>query len=271
MIYFRKFILVCVLILTNYSCSSTSTNSEPNIIEFQDVNFENLVREILNNPSEKIMITDVQSISDLRGYGRNITNIDGLEYFTGLKTMFLSGNNITDISPIANLTHLQDLAFTDNNIVDISPLAKLTNLQYLGLQLNNIVDISPIANLINLKLLKIGANFITDISPLVQNQGIGPEDIMNLMGNPLSETSRTVYIPQLIARGVWVLFDSVSDFPSCVEDKIDEILSEEVRNPPAQISTSFSAQGGGKNTISTYFHRLYRQTKNPSFRGICRQ
>lgn len=233
--YFRKLFLLCITFLTINACRNTLSNPETTVIAFPDVNFENLIRETINKPSDQVTIKDVESISDLRGYGRNIKNIEGIEYLTGLTILFLSGNDITNISPLTNLTKLQELALTNNSVDDINPLANLTNLQYLGLQLNNITNISSLANLINLKLLKIGANNISDISPLVENQGIGPEDIMNLIGNPLNETSLYVYIPQLIARGVWVLYSGNSNIPACIDDKIGEILNEEVRNPPAQI------------------------------------
>jgi len=40
----------------------------------------------------------------------------------------------------------------------------------------------------------------------VENDGLGSGDILQLEGNPLSENSIEVYIPQLIARGVIVVF-----------------------------------------------------------------
>ena len=42
-------------------------------------------------------------------------------------------------------------------------------------------------------------------------------------------------------------------------------------NPISQISVGFSAAGYGKNAISTDFHRLFGQIKNPSTEGVYRQ
>jgi len=61
-------------------------------------------------------------------------------------------------------------------------------------------------NLTNLHLLKIGNNYISNINPLVQNQGFGANDKINLVGNPLSDISINTYIPQLRARGVIVVY-----------------------------------------------------------------
>jgi len=50
-------------------------------------------------------------------------------------------------------------------------------------------------------------NLIADIYPLVQNGGLGTGDIVYLSGNPLSEDSINIYIPELVARGVIVTYD----------------------------------------------------------------
>ena len=50
--------------------------------------------------------------------------------------------------------------------------------------------------------LCIGGNNIRDISPLVMNSGLSEGDFVHLGGNPLSDESINVYIPQLLERGV---------------------------------------------------------------------
>ena len=49
-------------------------------------------------------------------------------------------------------------------------------------------------------------NYIENILPLVNNTGIGSGDIVDLIGNPLNEKSRTEYIQTLRARGVMVVY-----------------------------------------------------------------
>ena len=94
----------------------------------------------------------------------------------------------------------------NNQIVDISALGGLTNLEALGIFNNQIVDISALGGLTNLVTIAISDNQITDIYPLVQNQGINTGDYVELINNPLSETSINTYIPQLEARGVHVYY-----------------------------------------------------------------
>ena len=67
-------------------------------------------------------------------------------------------------------------------------------------------DILPLANLAMLRELHIYDNKISDISPLVQNEGLGTGDLVNLQVNPLSSDSVNIYIPQLEARGLTVSY-----------------------------------------------------------------
>jgi len=49
-------------------------------------------------------------------------------------------------------------------------------------------------------------DLITNIYPLVQNGGLGTGDRVYLDGNPLSDDSINIYIPELVARGVIVSY-----------------------------------------------------------------
>jgi len=68
-----------------------------------------------------------------------------------------------------------------------------------------------VAGLTNLAWLRLNNNQISDIEPLVNNQGLGQGDTVDLRSNPLSDTSIHTYIPQLQARGVTVDYDAPSN------------------------------------------------------------
>ncbi len=106
----------------------------------------------------------------------------------------------------SDLEPLTELDLLGNNISDISSLISLTNLRELWLAENSISDISALAGLFNLHTLDLADNNISDISPLVENSNLSVDDIVYLMGNPLSPTSIGIYIPQLEARGVYVAY-----------------------------------------------------------------
>ena len=69
-------------------------------------------------------------------------------------------------------------------------------------------DLVPLSGLTRLESLFLRDNQISDAGPLVENQGLGEGDVVNLEANPLSEESLSIHIPQLQARGVSVVYDA---------------------------------------------------------------
>ncbi|MEJ6951626.1 leucine-rich repeat domain-containing protein [Natronospora cellulosivora (SeqCode)] len=172
------------------------------IIQLEDINFENYVRSVIDKPSGAIYLSDVKDIERLAPYYMNIESLEGIQHFHNLKSLSLCNdvffpggsmsytdiNQIRDLSPIAGLTKLETLGFTGNEVEDISPLAELKNLRSLRISDNSLIDISvlsklqnleilyayscqlddlsPLAELVNLRRLILGYNLIEDISPL---------------------------------------------------------------------------------------------------------
>ena len=179
-------------------------------------------------------ITDVTgleyciNLDNLSLLGNQISDISPLANLTNLTLLMLGENQISDLTALSGLTNLNSLAIPTNGISDISQLSQLTNLEVLWLMNNQITDISPLSNLTNLTTLFLGdnqisdlsslsslpkltaleikSNEIADIAPLVENGDLAEEDIVDLQGNPLSEISENVYVPQLEERGVTVFW-----------------------------------------------------------------
>jgi hypothetical protein len=148
------------------------------VVDFADSNFEAMVRDAILKPTGTMTYLDVKELGRLDGYALEISDIDGVEYFTCLSHLDLFDNEIVDLSPLSDLSTLTRLYLDDNLIVDISPLGQLTNLTALDLDNNQIVGISP----------------------LVTNAGIGTGDEVSLYGNPLDCTDPN--IAALEQRGV---------------------------------------------------------------------
>jgi Leucine-rich repeat (LRR) protein len=120
-----------------------------------------------------------------------------------MQTLRLDSNQIKNTDGLAELTALQYLSIDGNQIADISFLSNLTALQNLYLDNNQITDISSLSKLTQLQSLSIGNNQIMDILPLVNNPGLGKGcTVLGLDSNPLSDLSKSIYMPDLAARGV---------------------------------------------------------------------
>ena len=105
---------------------------------------------------------------------------------------------------MANLTALVVLSLDDNQISDLTPLANLTAVESLNLSDNEISDISTLENLTELNFVGLDNNQITDLTALVDNTGLGTDDTVSVIGNPLSAEATSTQIPALEARSVIV-------------------------------------------------------------------
>ncbi len=147
------------------------------VVEFEDNNLEEVIREKIDKPEGDIYLSDVIYIEELDAAGREIESIEGIQYLENLRALDFSSlwdsdarerlyNNISDISPISNLTKLNDLKLNNNKISNISALENLTKLQWLRVWDNEVSDIRALEDLTNLRGLDIGWNKIADISSL---------------------------------------------------------------------------------------------------------
>ncbi len=74
-----------------------------------------------------------------------ISSLQGLEIFTGLKKLKLTANEIRNLAPIMPLSSLEELYLDDNQVVDPVPLYDLLSLRVLNLSGNATLQ-CPAAN-----------------------------------------------------------------------------------------------------------------------------
>ncbi len=214
--------LICLLTISLAGCDSDGTP-----ITFPDFNLEITMREAIGKPEGPIHKSDLASLIEFRAENRGISNLSGLENCINLTDLNLASNRISDISLLSSLTNLTNLSIYGNKISDISPLSNLTNLLSLHLGGNKITDISPLSSLTKLTDLDLASNQISDISCLSglsrisvlylydnQINDISPLSSLtnlkelSLIKNPLAANAVDILIPQLVARGVNVEYES---------------------------------------------------------------
>lgn len=130
----------------------------------------------------------------LRFAESGITDLRGIEFFTGASKIDFSGNEITDITPLKKLTYVYwEIDLSDNLITDLTPLANL-NVSDLYLSNNQISDITPLHRTYTGKVedydkigyfsvLDLTGNMVTDLTPLagmiVKNLNLGDNGLDN--------------------------------------------------------------------------------------------
>ena len=146
--------------------SDTKTINLGSVVEFEDYNLEQVIRETINKPEGPLYLSDVIGITTLDADNRGIISLEGIQHFQNLQQLYLGRNQVSDISALANLTNLQILYFHYNQVSDISALANLTNLTDLVFGDNQVSDISALENLTNLHQLWFYYNQVSDIFAL---------------------------------------------------------------------------------------------------------
>jgi hypothetical protein len=99
------------------------------------------------------------------GYGW-VSDLTGLDAFSGLTNVSLPNNSLTSLNGIAGLKNLSILEVDNNNIDNLSDIESLSKLESLNVNYNNVEDISILGDLQSLSRFRMNNNKIVDISVL---------------------------------------------------------------------------------------------------------
>jgi len=155
---------------------------ETGVVTFPDVNFEKVIRRIIQKPEGDILLGDVHKITEISADDKNITNLTGIENLTNLTRANLATNKISDIEPLKALTNLGTLSLDRNQISNLEPLRVLTKLGDLRLMNNQIINIEPLKSLTNLSALYLNSNNISNLDPL---KGLNKLTTLDLIDNQI--------------------------------------------------------------------------------------
>jgi len=227
--------MVCLGLGAMAACSPRNKQGEPGTTSemFDDVRFEQLVRNTLNKPEGEITPADMagitefvfpaydamgnevissdQRIRSIKGiehcvnlvyisfYDHDIVDISPLSNLVLLERVDLSKNEIVDITALGNLTGLTKVILSGNKIADVSALSNLSAVTELSLSGNNVSDISALSGMKALRWLDLSGNKLTDLSPL---NGLGAIDMLWIMsnGSNIEDWSPVDHIPSVYGR-----------------------------------------------------------------------
>ena len=148
-------------------------------VKFSDPGLELAIRNSIGKPDGEITRRELKNITQLDASGKNIFNLDGLEYCTELQNLHLRNNNIKDISQLKSLTKIGDGKSEESS--------------------KTIYQFFPNYRIVDLDLRN---NKISDISSLIDNSGIGIGDGIDLTDNPIGSTQVSI----LREKGAYVWY-----------------------------------------------------------------
>ncbi|AXT61741.1 T9SS C-terminal target domain-containing protein [Aquimarina sp. AD10] len=167
-----------------------STITYAQIINFTDANFKTALLNhnpvIDTNGDGEITVQEAELVASLRVTGLNISNLDGIEYFTSITRLWAFRNNLTSLD-LANNIKLRDLNVSSNKLKNIN-ISTNVELRELNVAVNALTNLN-VSN--NINLLNINCNFNELISlDVTKNKSIGALKcsinkikILNLLNN----------------------------------------------------------------------------------------
>ncbi len=174
---------------------------QPGVVRFTDDLLEQTVRAAMNKPKGDITPEEAMAVTSLDlSQGENsetsISILQGLEAFTGLVELNLSGNRqVADLWPISGLTKLEKLNCWQCNILSLKPISRLINLREFTIGYHgSISTLDALSALENLEALDAKGVGLTDISGLV---GLAKLQYVGLNHNAISDWSPLTTLPSL--------------------------------------------------------------------------
>ncbi len=146
-----------------------TTNILTGEVAIPDPNLRAAIAEALgknNTAIVSITVEEMATLTHLDAEGRNIQDLEGLQFAANLQSLNLRGNPLSDLSPLSGLTALKDVRFSGESLSDLSSLIGLTNLEVVRFWKTSISDLSPLAGLTKLRWLEFKESPVSDLSPL---------------------------------------------------------------------------------------------------------
>ena len=235
-----------------------------------------------------ITTTDMKSLTTLKAFKTNISNLTGLEYATNLTELSLDDNSILDISALSGLSNLTHLWLPGNSLSDLSALSKLTHLTTLGLgtttsqifqrcrSSDNALawgqhHLSALSKLTHLTTLGLAENRISDISAV---SGLSNLKSLYLNDNRISDISAMAGLTKL--TGLFLGINHISDLsplsglPNLIDLSLDgnniSDLAPLVSNTGLKIGAAISVIKNPLNAASINTHIPALQSRSVSVR-----
>ncbi len=222
---------LATLILTVAAWASVSGQAFAGTVVFADTTIDARVRSLISKPRpDPIDSADLIGVTELDVSGFLIEDLGGVEFLVNMLTLNLSDNAIVDIAPLSGLVKIVSLDLSGNLIEDVSPLVDLDKLRN--------VDLST--------------NEIRDLTPLLDNDGLGLGDDLNVLDNPLLQSSICDVILPLVADGVDVEYEGTC--PGAVSGKVTELSGDPVEGAFVFASATGTSPGIGPVSFDGEFY-----------------
>lgn len=176
-------VLVVLFLLLQSSQSMAATG-----YVLPDANFKAYLsanRPTVLYPDGSLNITAANAATGpFKCYNQNVSNLDGIQYFTNITTLEVKYNpNLHALPNIDALTNITTLGLDSNDLTSLPNLSALTNLQVLSFHHNRVSVLPSISNLTQLRVLFAQSNQLTALPSLSAQVNL---DKLFISDNPIT-------------------------------------------------------------------------------------
>ena len=169
-----------------------------NPVAIPDAGLEAAIRDELGKETGELICSDLGDLFDLEAYGRDISNLEGLQYAVSLEILDLSDNQLSTLksNAFAGLSNLQNLSLYGNQLTTIESgaFAGLPNLEVLNLTNNPLgtLNSNTFTGLTRLQTLYFSTSQLTTLKSNAF-AGLSNLEVLYLENNRLSTLERGAF------------------------------------------------------------------------------
>ena len=130
-----------------------------------DITFRNYLSTTypgILNGSNDLIISNAAAIEGPFSITSGVTNVDGVQYFTAVDSIYCFSNNIPSMPFISSMTDLKVIQVGNSNLTVLpTNLNQLTSLKNLIIETNKLTIVPSLKGLTNLKEIEFCHNFIS--------------------------------------------------------------------------------------------------------------
>src|SRR6185437_12468360 len=151
------YIALIIAITGTIGKAQTASIPDPNFLSFLKSNFS----KTINSSNQLIIAQAAKVTSNFDCSSQNISNLEGIQYFSGIQTLHAESNLLTSLPPLDSLVNLQKLIIHTNQLKSLPSLSNNTQLIQLIVYNNQLTSLPDLSALANLQKLDVGNNMLT--------------------------------------------------------------------------------------------------------------
>jgi internalin A len=204
------FLITSLLLLCNEWAMAQVVIPDPNFRQFLVSNYPSYM-----NPDQTLNPTAAATYSgQFKCYSQNVTDLTGVEYFTGATSLEVKYNpGLQSIPNIDGLTNITILGLDSNGLTSLPNLSALTQLQILSFHHNQVTTIPSLNGLTQIVTLFVHNNNLTSIPDLSSLINLNQFIFSNNPIKSLPSFSSLAKLTQFIGDNT--LITSLPDLSAC--------------------------------------------------------